>query len=268
MNSRQITDARLGGKPVAELRLGRAIVWRRRAPRRFAGAFAEGSQPSDWWYLIGDEANAQAEKVYLPSREFNVEIPSDKPWIGFYYNAGVKYGSKLARVDLSPIGKETVSTHCMFCEATVCKEINCTADGTPELTDTNHMFNGCYKLERIDLRGVDTSRVTNMYAMFHWCYALADLHFGVFDMGSVTKATYMFTDDRSLANVTGEVRNLRVSLDLSRCPLTNDSAMVFIRGLADTAVPRVLSLKASTYDTLTPEQIATATAKGWTLSRV
>ena len=56
-------------------------------------------------------------------------------------------------------------------------------------------------------------------------------------------------------------------LNLSDCPLTAASAMVFINGLATVTTTRTLKLSATTYDSLTNEQIAIATSKGWTVTR-
>lgn len=55
--------------------------------------------------------------------------------------------------------------------------------------------------------------------------------------------------------------------NLSYSPLTADSAMVFINGLEEVTETKTLSLKDTTYDSLTEEQIAIATSKGWTVTR-
>lgn len=70
-----------------------------------------------------------------------------------------------------------------------------------------------------------------------------------------------------LENVVGKFEGTKEFLDLSYCPLTASSAMVFINGLATVTEKRTLALNASTYDALTPEQIAIATSKGWTVTR-
>lgn len=43
--------------------------------------------------------------------------------------------------------------------------------------------------------------------------------------------------------------------------------MVIINGLSDVEETRILQLKAETYDSLSEEQIAVATSKGWTVTR-
>ena len=78
----------------------------------------------------------------------------------------------------------------------------------------------------------------------------------------------ILSDNFSLENVVGKFEGTKFDLDLSNCrSLTAQSAMVFINGLATVTEKRTLALKASTYDSLTPEQIAIATSKGWTVTR-
>ena len=77
----------------------------------------------------------------------------------------------------------------------------------------------------------------------------------------------IFIRDKKLENVVGKFEGAKINLDLSYCPLTADSAMVFINGLATVTGTRTLKLSETTYDSLTPEQIAIATAKGWTVTR-
>lgn len=81
------------------------------------------------------------------------------------------------------------------------------------------------------------------------------------------KFGYMFYYCDNLTNVIGTFEGLYTGLDLHYSPLTAQSAMVFINGLAEVEETKTLRLSATTYDALTPEQIAIATSKGWTVSR-
>lgn len=117
----------------------------------------------------------------------------------------------------------------------------------------------------LDLSNFDTSNVINMKGMFTYCRELQSIKLGNWNVGKVTSFDIMFMDCRSLSSVSGSIYNIKYDLDLRNSPLTNASAMVFINGLADVTSTKTLTLKTSTFDTLTEEQIATATAKGWTL---
>lgn len=81
----------------------------------------------------------------------------------------------------------------------------------------DHMFQGCEKLEEIDLSGFDTSNVVDMTAMFYDCRLLNELDVSGFDTSKVKSMKNMFTSCHNLEE-----------LDLSafRTPaLTNMKAM-------------------------------------------
>ena len=137
---------------------------------------------------------------------------------------------------------------------------------TSKVTQMGHMFNGCENLKSLDLSNFDTSKVTRLQYMFYDDEKLTDLYIN-FDVSSVQYFNDTFWFCSKLKNVVGKFEGTKDHLDLSDCPLTAASAMVFINGLATVTEQRTLSLKATTYDSLTPEQIAIATAKGWTVTR-
>ena len=139
---------------------------------------------------------------------------------------------------------------------------------TSNVTDMGYMFYEGYHLTSLDLSNFDTSNVTDMYSMFSYQAALEDLYLD-FNVRSVTKfnSDNIFYRSNKLKNVVGKFEGTNFDLDLFDCPLTAQSAMVFINGLATVTEKRTLKLKASTYDSLTTEQIAIATSKGWTVTR-
>lgn len=138
---------------------------------------------------------------------------------------------------------------------------------TSNVTDMSYMFDSCGSLTSINLSGSETTKLTSIGCMFRECYKLKDLYIN-FDLKLISEYQIdIFLSCRSLTNVVGKFNNFKQYLDLSFSPLTPDSAMVFINGLATVTEKRRLSLKASTYDSLTTEQIAIATAKGWTVTR-
>lgn len=143
---------------------------------------------------------------------------------------------------------------------------------TSNVTDMSEMFAKCFSLTSLDLSNFDTSKVTDMGNMFQYCYKLTFLDLSNWDFGNVTNARYMFEINFSinrsvLTTVIGPISGIKVDLDLKSCPLTNASAMVFVNGLVDVGATRTITFKATTYDTLTEEQIAVATSKGWTVAK-
>ena len=74
----------------------------------------------------------------------------------------------------------------------------------------------------------------------------------------------------SLANITIEGQAL-VTMDFGDCPLTHNSAMSVIGSLynwgASSTVKPLLTFSPTTYATLTADEIAIATSKGWTVTQ-
>ena len=137
---------------------------------------------------------------------------------------------------------------------------------TSNVTNMGSMFWGCQNITSLDVSNFDTSNVTKMFYMFIYCTRLIDLYLN-FNVGNTESFRQMFGDCISLTNVVGKFEGTKYDLNLASCPLTAQSAMVFINGLATVTETRTLALSATTYDSLTNEQIAIATSKGWTVTR-
>ena len=161
------------------------------------------------------------------------------------------------------------SANAMFRDMSYLETLDLNSLDTSQVTNMSSMFIDCSGLTSLDLSSFDTSNVMNMQYMFGWCDTLVNLYIN-FDTSNVTGYDYfnsIFIRDKKLENVVGKFEGAKINLDLSYCPLTADSAMVFINGLATVTGTRTLKLSETTYDSLTPEQIAIATAKGWTVTR-
>lgn len=134
-------------------------------------------------------------------------------------------------------------------------------------TSIRGIFSGCIKLQEVSLRNLITTNIQDMSSMCMSCDALTQLYLGDnWDMRSVTGTTYMFDYCRNLTTVDGKISNISVNIDLHYSPLTNDSAMVFINGLAKVTSRKTISFSKTTYATLTDEQRKIATDKGWTIA--
>ncbi|MCD7721791.1 MAG: DUF285 domain-containing protein, partial [Prevotellaceae bacterium] len=111
------------------------------------------------------------------------------------------------------------------------------------------------------------------------CSSLTSLKLGdKWDMTKVTDFSYMFRNCASLTDVTGTVTGLGAgvtsssstytTLDLSSCPLTRESALVFLNGLASGCkYDMTITFSSTTYALLTDEDIKIATDKGWTVAK-
>ena len=114
--------------------------------------------------------------------------------------------------------------------------INVSNFDTSNVIDMNCMFYECDRLKHLDISNFDFTNVTNTWIMFRGCKFLTDLQFG---------------------------KNLSCDLDLSDCPLTHESILTVIDGLADTAYEYTLIINKTTYATLTADEIKLVKDKNW-----
>ena len=152
---------------------------------------------------------------------------------------------------------------------------------TSNVTNMASMLNGCTSLTSVPL--FDTQNVTNMADMFSSCASLTSVP--KFNMSNVTNTTNMFKGCASLTSVplfdtqnvinanrtfynctslknVGGFIGLKTDLNFEYSPLTHNSALNIIDNLA-VSTGHIVQFKKSTFNTLTPEEIARATDKGW-----
>ena len=137
---------------------------------------------------------------------------------------------------------------------------------TSNVTDMRNMFYNCTSLTSIPQ--LNTSNVTTMYQMFNSCSSLTSIP--LLDTSYVNDMNYFFgwSNIDTLTDL-GGFKNLSISITsyfLDVCPnLTVESLMNVINNLA-TVSGKTLSFGSTNLNKLTAEQIAIATAKGWTLT--
>lgn len=186
------------------------------------------------------------------------------------------YATSLESLDLSMVNSKKankVFSMFSFCHnlSSITFSKNFTCENTQDFRD---MFRQCTNLEILDLSMLNTENGTNFRYMFNSCTKLRELKINL-DLnladgsGAEPNPTaWMFNGSTALTTVTGSIKNIKKYLDLSSCPLTSESAMLFINGLVEVEEPQTITFKASTYDSLTEEQIKIATDKGWSVVRV
>lgn len=136
---------------------------------------------------------------------------------------------------------------------------------TQKVKHIGRMFDSCYSLTLLDLSNFDTTSLLSTFWTFSYCNSLMLLDLSGWDFSSLQEVTGMFDFCSSLSTVIGPITGIKLSLDLSDCPLTNESAMEFINGLESVSSTQTLKFSPYTFETLSQEQIAIATSKGWTI---
>ena len=142
---------------------------------------------------------------------------------------------------------------------------NCTSLTTiPQINTSNVQNMWCMLLDCTSLTTIpqiNTSNVTNMISCFSGCTKLTSVP--LLDFSKVEKAAALFADCTSLTDV-GGFTGLKTDINFEDSPLTHDSALNVIDNLAVSSGHTIM-FKKTTFDTLTPADIAKATSKGWTI---
>ena len=135
------------------------------------------------------------------------------------------FDGALALNELAPLNLAKVkSANYMFRNNENLRQVQLTTSNA--LASAKGMFEGCSKLEQVE---ISTVGVQNAEAMFKGCQALKALKL---DVSSLTTTKEMFKDTTALATlrVTGK---LNTGIDLSNCPLDQDSIASVLNSLND-----------------------------------
>ena len=142
---------------------------------------------------------------------------------------------------------------------------------TSNVTTMNGMFSSCRKLQSIP--NLNTSNVDNMSEMFGYCYELTTIP--MLNCSNVTNMSYFFGYlNINTLTYLGGFKDLKISVTsdfLNLCPnLTVESLMNVINNVYDLTANglsgKSLKFGSTNLNKLSEEQIAVATAKGWTLT--
>lgn len=142
--------------------------------------------------------------------------------------------------------------------------------GTENCTNMGRMFEDNRCMTFIDLSGLDTSKVKNMIFMFYYTfYSAGSINSNElildWNLNNVTPSD-IFTGCYMLAKISGKVRNIKRSISINPCPLTAESAQVFIDGLSPEGAGQTITFSATTKELLSEEQKQQIANKGWILA--
>ena len=185
--------------------------------------------------------------------------------------------SSLTTLDLTGLDTSAVTDmRIMFQYCTSLTTLDLTGFNTSAATDMGWMFNGCRSLTSLDLTGFDTSKVTHMNSMFRGCSSLTTLDLTGLNTSAVRDMSGMFNGCSSLTSLilgpnffkTSEVTSIDFS-DITNW--TNDTVVTsLVTNSYDRATAGLstmtLQLSANTKASLTAEQKAAITAKGYTIA--
>lgn len=171
----------------------------------------------------------------------------------------------LISVDLSRLDTENVTTMAdMFRGCTQLGTLDLSNFNTKNVTHMGGMFCGM-PIRELDVSSFDTGKVENMNSMFSGCYLLRTLNIGNMDVSNVTDMGWWVAGTNYLSTIKGTITGIKCDVDFTGSPLSKASALIFLNGLEEVEETKTISFKTATYNTLTDEQLAIATARGWSV---
>lgn len=265
--------------------------------KTFAGKFTDDSIEDDWKCKINGvdtvlpvdpttkefnfEYEGELTSLYQCFNESKLEqiyhIPDTSKVINFGY---MFYKSNLKSLDVSDWNfkndavdfsyyetKKMIDLYyfCAFCKSLKYVKFPTTQLKTYNNNGSGNFFNGCSSLEKVE--NLQIYFGNGYIDLFTNCVNLKELKNIKlnFNGGYRNISNGMFFKCNSLTTVNGTIENIKENIDLSDSPLTNESAMVFINGLSEVEETKTIKFKSTTYNTLTEEQIAIATSRGWSI---
>lgn len=251
-----------GGTEIGAVYRGDRLVWKAGPGDVFAGKANKSFQVK-----ITDTAGNQ-RTFYAGvggDGRFSVKLPAFKEFS--VVNAGGTV--KVHEVTEFPDVSNMTSFKDLFnaAEWSEMQYMNAAGWNVSNATDFSYMFADCSSLKNLDLSGWNIAAATTLENMFSYCYELESLDLSGWDFRGLSNR-YTFRSCTSLANIKGPVTGIRADIDLGYSPLTHETAMVILNSLgpakyAGTSYAAQLVFKQSTYNLLTPQELALATDKGW-----
>lgn len=295
MTNKDITKIYFQGNEIVALYQGSILIFKKSGvvPPKPTGVYkikgtvtkSSGNTQFNLSYNNGQRVNVKVNK------DLTFETELQEPLTNA--NAMFQGMSYLETLDLNGLDTSQVTNMSnMFSQSIYLKDIKLNID-TSKVTDMSWMFYNCERLETLDLSNFDTINVKSARQMISFCPKLKTVDASNFDTRNLSDFDYMFGNcdelttlyanidfskayqylnlfysDDLLTNIVGRFSNIKQSFFIESSPnLTVDSLMVIINGLATVTEKRTLALSRTTYDSLTKEQIAIATSKGWTVIR-
>lgn len=137
----------------------------------------------------------------------------------------------------------------------------------PVLNRCSSLIAGCSKVTKLNVSNLITSQNTRINSMVTNCGSLKELNLSNCNFSSVSDNS-VFTNCTSLTTLVGPFYNWKSQYsEIQNCPLSVESCVTLFEGLVNDGTKRTLTIKSSSYSQLSSEQIAIATAKGWSIAK-
>lgn len=235
---------------------------------RISGVLATAPTTPEECALQGKLINGNYEAIPIPydpeTLEFDLTFSAEeRPWIYNPYSAvagGLRTVFK--QVVYTAVPPESFNFYgCFNLESVDLSDI---APANKPRT-LNGLCRSCGKLQSADFSGLDTSNATNYTQIFDGCSRLTTLNISSWNMSKIYTFSVPFRGCVRLTDLKFGY-GLRKSLDLRDSKLlTHESALSVINGLDNIETNETVTFAAQVYSSLSEEEIAMATSKGWSV---
>lgn len=245
------------GNEVAALYKGSNLIYKKEPEKPkniLAGKF---TQPGEYTFKYNNKSN-----VEIPLNEdntFEIEVTGLTDCSNMFLSQ-----SKLYSITSFPDLSNVSTFFNMFFGCTSLIHIDLSRADLSNLKSFSNAFRQT-KVTCIDLSHTTINKLSGMGTMCYDCSQLTTFLFGNLDLANLVANVNSFDRCYNLTTIRGNITGIKRNVYLSDAPLTNDSAMVFINGLSEVSDTKTITFKSTTYSTLTEEQIALATSKGWSV---
>lgn len=227
------------------------------------GKFTDEST-EDNWYLFINTVNGQiniADYVDKKTKEFDIKLEIKYGQQIFNSNKAIE---KIYSISI-PNNINKLDSAFNFCLAL--NEIR----GLDKCDITNinslvSMFYNCPLIERLNLSNWNLENVTNINFIFSYSNNLKYLNLKNWDFKNIDSVLQPFNGCDSLTTVVGDLYNIKFSFSLKDSPLTRESALVFLNGLANVEETQTITFSKETFASLTEEDKQIAYNKNWTIA--
>lgn len=268
-NNEKYSKAFVGEEELAKIYQGEDLVFQKHyGYGRLVGSFIEDSEPEERYIYIN------RKRVYTDIN-FNIQLEEPLQYLCMGSSSSSMFSNKIKRIDEFPTTEYITDIFSDFQTISFCDNcrnleyVNLSNFKTENFDSIRYFFRYCYALQSLDLSSFNTENITDVGLLFFYCEALQSINFGDnFNLINceVEQNTSLFTNCKSLTTVIGKLSNIKIPLNLKDSPLTRESALVFLNGLAHVEEPQTITFSKGTYATLSEEDKQIAYNKNWQIS--
>ena len=138
----------------------------------------------------------------------------------------------------------------------------CTVKTLGQTVTSTYTFNRCYELEEVTL--INELKTTTLQGFAFSCNKLNKIN-GIINIEGVTN-TNQFLDGNGAKNITEVwIKNLGTSVNIVSPNITKECVLYMFNNAATVTGTHIISLNTTVYNSLTSDEIAIATGKGFTV---